>query len=313
MAALALTACGGGVGSGNNASSSGQGTVPIVLSVPTPTYTGETLIAFNTLNAEREHCGFGKLAQNAKLDVASTGHVDWLLLNNRYGHYQVVGTPGFTGVFPEQRMASAGYSALFEFVFTETNTYSYGPTVGQGEYLTRKLLNAPFHEVAMLRGYMDTGVSFKQIADDLNGRFILNIDYGSTVNQGLQTPSTSTVRTYPCEGSTGIHNGMYGEEPNPVPGRDLAANPLGTSIAVVGDVGKIITITSATMRGPGGEAVALREALTSSKDATGILKTNEAFVSADAPIAANTTYTVSITGTNGTLPFSRNFTFTTGK
>jgi uncharacterized protein YkwD len=314
-AAAFLAACGGG-GSGTN--SIGQSpapvlqTSPIVASVPAPTYTGESLIAFNTLNAEREHCGFGKLAQNTKLDAASTGHVDWLLANNYYGHYQVKGTAGFTGVLPEDRIAAAGYSAGSNFEFTETNTFSYGATAGQGEFLTRKLLNAPFHEIVMLRGYLDTGVSFKQIANDAVGRFILNFDYGSSLAQGLQTPSTSAVRTYPCEGSTGIQRGMYGEEPSPVPGRDFTANPLGSSIAVVGDVGKTITITSASMTGPGGAMVALREAVTAFKDVNGILKTNEAFISADSPLTPSTSYSVSITGTNGGTAFSRNFAFVTG-
>jgi uncharacterized protein YkwD len=313
-AAAFLAACGGGGGGTNSIVDTpavAQQTSPIISSVPAPTYTGEELIAFNTLNSEREHCGFGKLAQNAKLDIASTGHVDWLLLNNYYGHYQVTGTSGFTGVLPEDRITASGYSAGSNFEFTETNTFSYGATAGQGEFLTRKLMNAPFHEIAMLRGYLDTGVSFKQIANDPTGRFILNINYGSNTSQGLQTPSTSTVRTYPCEGSTGIQFGMYGEEPSPVPGRNFTTNPLGSSIAVVGDAGRTMEITSATMTGPGGATVVLRTATTAAKDVNGILKINEAFISADSPLTPSTSYSVSITGTNGGTAFSRNFIFST--
>lgn len=44
----------------------------IVTSVPVPTYAAasEELAAFNLLNAERERCGFGLMAQNTALDMA---------------------------------------------------------------------------------------------------------------------------------------------------------------------------------------------------------------------------------------------------
>jgi uncharacterized protein YkwD len=317
LAALALTACGGGGGGGTNtglvAPVALQATSPIVTSIATPTYTGEELIAFNVLNAEREHCGFGKLAQNAKLDVASTGHVDWMLLNNYYGHNQVAGLPGFTGVSHEDRIAASGYARGIGFLSTETLAGSYGgSTVMQGEILTRDLLNSPFHELVMLRGFLDVGLSFKQLADNPTGRFVLNINYASSKDIGLQTPSSSSVRTYPCDGSTGIRAALYGELPSPVPGRDFATNPLGTSIAIFGDIGKPLIITSATMTSLGGAAVPLRAALTSATDTNGIIQGNEAVVSADVPLAFNTAYQVNITGSNGGVVFSRNFSFVTG-
>ncbi len=320
FAALSLTACGGGGGGGGGGgntvspiAASVQATSPLITNVPTPTYTGEELIAFNTLNSEREQCGFGKLTQNAKLDVASTGHVDWLLLNNRYGHYQEVGTPGFTGIFPEDRIAAASYSPNVRFASTESSTTNIGDMAGQAEFLTRDLMNAPYHEIGMLRGFIDVGVSFKELKTPTNlvGRYVLNFDFGAKDSQGLQTASAGTVRTYPCQGSTGIRPALYAEEPSPVPGRNLLLNPLGTNIAVIGDAGKTIAITSATMFGPNSLPVPLRTAVTAWTDATGLLQANEAFISADVPLTANTIYTVSITGMNGGTAFSRNFSFTT--
>jgi hypothetical protein len=71
-------------------------------------------------------------------------------------------------------------------------------------------------------------------------------------------------------------------------------------------------VTSATMTGPGGVAVTLRAPSNSLTDPNqGYLRVNEAYVLADAPLSPNTTYQVFLTGTNGTTPFSRSFSFTT--
>ena len=125
------------------------------------------------------------------------------------------------------------------------------------------------------------------------------------------------VRTYPCEGTSGVLHFLWGESPSPVPNRDLFAHPIGTTVLVAGDINKKLTITSASMTGPGGVAVALRPAVTESNDPNGApgrtyLGSHEAFISADAPLATNTAYQVSITGTNGAMPFSRAFSFVTG-
>ncbi|MHB8951176.1 MAG: CAP domain-containing protein, partial [Rhodoferax sp.] len=82
----------------------------IVTSVPAPTYAAdsEELVAFNVLNAQRAHCGFGLLAQDTKIDVAAKNHASYLILNHLQGHYQASGDLGFTGVTPADRVLSAG-------------------------------------------------------------------------------------------------------------------------------------------------------------------------------------------------------------
>jgi uncharacterized protein YkwD len=310
---MLITGCGGGGGgsattgtasNSANLASTDTATSPIINAALSSNYIDEDLKAFNLLNAERDRCGFGKLAQNAKLDVMARGHVNWIAQNNGWGHVQIAGTPGFTGVSVQDRATNAGYgpSALV--------------SEGMGGYIVvasdsrgvRGLLNAPYHQLNMLRGYRDIGVGIPLTGPN---RYIL-LNYGTLPPETNQAPTANTVRTYPCDGSTGVERILTGESPNPVPTRGLGIDPLGTSVAVVGDLGKQMTVTAATMTGPGGVAVTLRVPSNSLTDPNqGYLRINEAYVLADAPLLPNTTYQVFLTGTNGTTPFSRSFSFTT--
>jgi uncharacterized protein YkwD len=353
-AAAALTACGGGGGSGSTTPtppSSYTATCPdgatktsalsqadalaqcpvvvptastIVTSVPTPTYAvgSEELAAFNLLNAERSQCGFGLLKQNVTLDVSAQGHADWLNINWYIGHYQIAGTPGFTGLAPEDRMTAAGYAPAGSFLHSETEYASGSTKAGAGTLGVRRLLNGPYHLIpAMIRGFADVGVAVRNVADIStslpNNKTELVIDYASLESTGMQAVPAGTVRTYPCQGSTNIVPSLTNERPSPVPDRNLGVAPLGSSIAVVGDAGTTLVITSALVTGPDGAAVTLRTPITSLNDpnitnGVSYFNTNEAFISADAPLVALTSYQVTITGTNNGVAFSRSFSFTTG-
>ncbi len=335
-----LSACGGG-GGGDTSDNTPTPVLPvvpvdpvaptpapginssIVTSVAAPTYVmaSEELAAFNVFNAERERCGFGLLAQNSALDTAARGHADWLLINNYTGHYQAAGTLGFTGVNPVDRNVSAGYDALGSFAYTEVQTDDGGAKTGRGATSVRGLLNAPYHMLGMMRGYRDVGISVRDKSDvnlSPNNRNTLNIDFAYKNVVGPQLAATGSVRTYPCEGSTGLDRLLTDETPNPAPGRDLRLNPLGTSIGVVVDVGKTLTITSASMiKVAGGTAVVLRTPITGSNDPNAIggvtyITKNEGFVSVDAPLEALTQYQVTIAGTSNGTAFTRTFGFTTG-
>lgn len=129
---------------------------------------------------------------------------------------------------------------------------------------------------------------------------------------GKQLQSSDQILTYPCEGTTGTDRQLTGESPNPVPGRDLSANPLGGSVFVQLRYGNTLAITSATMiEKSTGSAVALRAPVTSINSGNAFLS-HQGYVAADAPLLANTPYQVTINGTNNGTVFSRTFTFTTG-
>ena len=108
---------------------------------------------------------------------------------------------------------------------------------------------------------------------------------------------------------------LTGEEPNPVPGRNLRVNPIGGSVFVLLRYGNKLEFTSATMTqvsGVGsGTAVKLRDPVTSANSGNAFLS-HQGYIVADAPLQPNTQYEVVINGTNNGTPFTRQFTFTTG-
>lgn len=330
VALAALTACGGGGGGSTDTAAAVAPVVvapvagsPVVTAVPVASYASgsEELAAFTLLNAERSRCGFGLLAQNTTLDTAARGHSDWLLINNYTGHYQVAGTTGFTGIGFADRDVAAGYGVSGAFTGTEVQTDAGGPKTGAAVVGVRRLLNAPYHLLGMMRGYRDVGVGVRDKFDigvSPNNRNYLNIDFGYKNSVGPQVAAAGSVRTYPCEGTTGVNYSLTQETPNPVPGRNLATSPLGSSIGVAVDVGKTLVITSANMiKVSTGAVVTLLAPVVAANDpnATGgvsYFNANEGFVSADAPLEVNTQYQVTINGTSSGVGFSRTFGFTTG-
>lgn len=336
LVVVALVACGGGGGGGTTttgtATVQGPVTPPvvstlsnIVTSVPTPSYAvgSEELAAMTLLNAERSFCGFGVLAQSTKLDTAAKAHADWQLLNNFSGHQETPGTSGFTGATAEARVVAAAYGVSGSFAVNDDIVSVFGRSIktGYGREGIRDLLNAPYHAKSLLTGNREIGVSVRSSADvgsTFGPRLILQLDMARKTADGPQSIDGSGVATYPCEGSTEIVRSLTGESPNPVPGRDLSANPLGSSIQVMLRDGNTLTITSAMMiKVATGAAVTLRPPVTSANDPyapceSGCFKSHQGYIAADAPLETSTKYQVTITGTNNGTAFSRTFSFTTG-
>lgn len=328
-----LAACGGG---GDGAAPVAQTPAPapvaqpgVVTDVATPSYTSgtEELAAFNLLNQERSSCGFGKLAQNTKLDSMARGHADWVTYNKIASHYQTTGSSLFTGVTPEDRANAVGYSTepfVIQDEFSmEAGTYG-NDKAGYGVTGVRRLLNAPYHALGLVDGYRDVGISLRNAYDsgapdagEVNqGRKALVINPARLASQASQLAGISedTVLTYPCQGSTGVNFALYGEMPNPVPGRNLLTNPLGSSVQIAIREGNTLAITSASMVNTSTQAaVTLRTPVTGANDPyPGYFTSNRGYIAADAPLAASTTYTVTIAGMNNGVAFTKTFNFTTG-
>lgn len=332
----ALSACGGGGGGGTTPAPAATGVVvapvvistasTIVISAPAPTYAAgsEELAAFNKLNVERTFCGFGALAQSAALDKAAKAHADWTIANNyTSGHFEVSGTLGFTGVTVSDRVVAAGYSTANLFTASDENTEVVGVNLktGVGYSRVRGLLNAPYHAAGLMSGFRDVGFSVRNatdVASTFGARVMLQVNPAYKTTDGPQLLAANEVNTYPCDNSSDVEPNLLNESPNPVPGRDLAKNPLGSSVYIAVRDGNTITIGSATMTNLAtGMPVTLRTAVTAVNDpnkpnGVSYLKSNQSFVSADSPLSPNTKHQVVVTGTNNGIPFNRNFTFTTG-
>ena len=318
VALAALASCGGG--GGDPAPSTPQAAA--VSAFPVTYAAGsEDLAAFNLLNLEREHCGFGNLTQNAQLDAAARAHADYQIFNNLISHVEVAGNPnGFTGVLPSDRIAAAGYAGAGAVTDEIAGFIGTTQKTGLGEQALRNLLNAPYHLQGLMSGFRDVGLSVRSGLDTGTGSatVILQIDAAFKKSVGPQLLAATAVHTYPCEGTSGVNRRLTNEEPNPVPGRNLSTTPLGSSIYVAVRVGNVLNISSASMIQIGtGQSVTLRAPITAANDpygpcAAGCFQPHQAYVVADAPLLASTPYQVSINGTNNGIAFTRSFTFTTG-
>lgn len=301
----------------------GGSTASLVTSVAAPTYSptleAEELAAFNHLNNERGRCGFGLLAQSTALDTSAKGHAQWQLINNVIGHFQVVGTPGFTGVGPLDRAVAAGYVApgasvtVYDDIIALTGTRV---KTGFGVSSVQSLLNAPYHALSLLSTARDVGLAVRNdtdVAATQGARVLTQFALGNKLPSGPQVLGVGDVPTYPCQGSTGVGRQLENESPNPVPGRDLASSPLGTTLVVVVRAGQTLAITQARMVNQATQAVVtLRPPTTAANDPNAHLGAHQVFISADAPLLPNTAYQVTLNGSNNGVAFSKLLAFTTG-
>ena len=311
--AVLLTACGGGGGSTTTAPAAATpppapvvAAATLVTSVPAANYTGEQAVAFNLINAERSRCGFGVLAQNAQLDKAASAHAAYSKTNEVFSHDEISGKPGFTGVNPTERGKAQGYSGLVGEVMA----------TGDGSSAVRSLLSGPYHLRGLMDGYRDIGIGM--LESNVPGYQYFVADMGTQAGFSSQQLASSDVVHYPCDGTTGVNFQLRAEIPNPVPGRDLASNPIGTPILIKVRDGNTLTITNAGMINVAtGATVALRPAVGAANDPNKVngvsyFKPSEAYIAPDAPLTRGTTYHVTINGTNNGTGFTRNFSFTTG-
>jgi uncharacterized protein YkwD len=295
---------------------------PVALVASSYAAGGEELAAFNLLNFERDRCGFGTLAQNAQLDAAATGHADYQSLNNLFTHVQdpVAYPNGFTGEVPSDRVAAAGYPGAGAVADEIVRFVGATRKDGLGTRGLRDLLSAPYHLRGLMDGYRDVGVSVRASADvGSSAKLVyLQINAAYKAGAGPQPLAAGEVSTYPCEGTTGVNRQLRNESPNPVPGRDLAVNPLGAVVYVAVRAGNTLRIRSASMTEvQTGRAVTLRPPVTAANDPyrycqEGCFEPHQGYLAADAPLLANAPYQVVLDGSSNGVPFSRVFTFVTG-
>lgn len=314
--AATLVACGGGGGGGESTGSVTPGPIvvapppavldtSIVTSVPAATYAAGTgdRVAYDLLNAERQRCGLGLLAQNTKIDSAAAAHLKYSISNNTLTHLQDPTKPDFFGVGVDDRYRKVGYEWSD---YTEDMSPSEGLNVpselltitNAGQYVVRRLLSAPYHSVSILNGFREVGFAISPIFGVIN----------LAVGKGLERQNINELRTYPCEGTTGTHANSTRESPSPFPNEN---NPIwGHPVVVFGAAD--LRIASATVTGPSG-SVPIKAIYGSggTPDPNRNFTTSRAVV-IPSNLKTNSTYNVTITGSNNGAPFTRTFSFSTG-
>lgn len=272
----------------------------VVSAVPEPTYglQSQERRAFNVLNGERSRCGFGMLAQDARLDAAANNHRNYLVVNRAVSHNETPGLQGFTGVDPGARAASQGYVGFAGEALT-AGFYANPGAMPAADLQVLGLISAPYHARVATDGYKDTGLSYG------GGAFV----FVGGVPTGMISNFAPAVRSYPCAGSSDVINITYGESPSPFPNEPTAT--WGPSIVVTGQA---IRVTTASITGPSGP-VAIKALYGDGQttDPNNSCRGDRACI-IPVPLALSTIYRVRVEGTNNGVAFAPlDFTFKTWK
>jgi VCBS repeat-containing protein len=313
----------------------GSGIQPpsLVSSVPDPVYTGtyasEKAAVFNRLNADRARCGFGKLAQNAKLDLAAQNHATYLAVNNKNSHSEIPGLSGFTGVDPAARLQSVGYSfssgsenlasGVWGVFFTNSEISA---TELSATNSLLSLYSSVYHLAGVMNFERDVGLGVdNRTTNNVGDANIKPLVINSATPTGSlrQSIGSAGLASFPCRDETGLIPDFGGEDPDPFPDVDRRKNPYGHPVYVTSGPGTTITLSSGTIAPRGGSALATRT-LTAGNDPQNRLQPNQVFLVPTTRLLDNTTYDVALSGTstglvsasNPTGAWTRNFSFTTG-
>ena len=317
-----LVACGGG-GGGSAVAPSPAAVAPapnpapivgqtpgVVVSIPVPTYAAgsKEKAIFDLVNAERSRCGFGLVKQAVELDATAKGHGNWMVVNQIISHFQTTSKPnGFTGVSSEDRARASGYTGANSFFgLTSEEITGASPLSNSGEYQATQLFNSPYHLAGLFRPYTDIGIGQAVAGTGTQAVELYVLNTGFKAEQELQT-----IQTYPCASTTVLQRqSLFDEMPNPL-GRSLKNQPIGHPIYVRAPRGKAMVVSAITLNQTGVSS-GIKLLLLDKADAAGLLLEGELVAMPDLPLAANSSFAVSINGTLDGMPFSRNFEFKTG-
>ncbi|MBB5420631.1 CAP domain-containing protein [Paraburkholderia atlantica] len=320
-AVLALAACGGGGGGGDGGGSSNGGSsnnngssstppasTATSANVTTPQYAANSaqLAIFNTINQQRQQCGFPALTENTQLDTASQAHADYIGKNGgTITDSEVSTNASYTGVTYADRATKAGYPASTVFMGGESAGYWTNATLSEAAYGTNIATawsSGVYHVGAFVWPVTQIGIGWNETTYSSFPEA-----HGVITTANLQKMSGSVPLMYPCDGATGVPYKVVGETPTP-PNTNGAFGP---TMAVASNSGDTVVLTAGTLTDTSGNVINL-QVLNASTDPNKLVQTFEARAYSATPLTANTKYSVSLSGTINGTPFSRTGSFTTG-
>lgn len=302
-----------------------------------------TQAIFDSLNAKRSQCGFGIMSYHTELEKAAINHANYLGYvstqnkstfgshnettdsgyiytgkdNPYYSGYSVsnrIKTDATKGTSAQQVNYDAAIAAENLSLSTLTTVNSTVNDSQTSQTMLSTLLAAPYHMRGLVSPTLtQIGVSYGQFEwQNTNNKDIMSVlELVSALPKDITPGMPTTLLTYPCEGVTGTEYELTDEAPNPIPNRNLQANPIGQPIYIMAPTDKIITNVDATIAINGVSAASLT-ILTQATDPNALLKEYEAFIIPNGSLNPATTYTVSYTVTYSTSEqVSKSFNFTT--
>lgn len=305
-----LQACGGG-GGGASVDVPATPSTPVV-PTPVPVVTVPTIAdAIAELNRLRTSASVNAMVTSAQVMTAAQNHATYLsgLVPPFSPHSEDPSKLGFTGVTPTDRVKAAGYDS--QGVAGEVVAPNNLRLNTQADPMIplRGLMNAPYHALAMLGGNQDVGMGTAKTKDGQTMYMV--IDMAAPVGGYVPIP-VGEVRMWPCNGVDNVlHKSIAPEAPEPIVGRNLETNPIGTPIYVLVNESQKLVLTTYELRNTAtGSVSAIAKVL--GQDVTDGLRQNQMALLPDKPLAVNTIYTATVTGLNAGKSFSKTCTFKTG-
>lgn len=322
---LLLVACGGG--GGGSTPTATPPTPPVVTppvtstsdlqtTIPALTYaTGSQEAAFVTAyNDFRSSLGLGKLAQDARLDLAAQNHVKYHTLNpdlNVFAtdpktgrpvfHIEDPARPGFTGIQEIDRAAFAKYSGGYV-----GESAAFGN--GHGAVAAfNDLVATVYHRAGLMFQFpRDIGVAIG--SDSLQS---VVMEYGYQAKKQFNAPDYFGF--YPADKQTAVALVSARELPNPYPEitQDQFETRTSYPINVVSTANTNLTVTTFTVTAAGDAVPLSARILTKDNDPNKYLESNTAYLVGNVPFKANTVYTVAFSGSANGIAINKTWTFTT--
>lgn len=302
-------------GSGGGSDDSGSTTIPAGTTQASATYGAGSAEAqiFTSINALRQQCGFPAYQQNTILDQAAASHAKYMVANGgTVTDEEVQGNPGFTGVTGQDRANALGWPSAVWATAADAGLWTSDTLVPAqyGQSLVDQWSVGVYHQAVITLQANLIGVGTAQTSSNGLTGILGGVELATNgVAASPITSASNAPLTFPCQGVTGLPFKSVSEEPTPP---NVSSDGWGTPVTVMGNVGDVVTLSSATMIAAGDATVIAMNIVTSANDTTGLIAKAQAVAYPASPLQPNTSYSVNLTGTINGVSFTRSFTFTTG-
>ena len=213
--------------------------------------------ALKYLNSIRQDAGLIQFKPNKKLDKAAASHANYLVRQQKIGHYEKKGWGGYTGKIPSDRVLHAGYAskAVMENVTVNTKTSDKSidtlfaaiyhrfvflnfdkDEIGIGSTFTKKkrsitssfVYNIGSTAISKLcktsSFFMQDGVYYMQNLCKNSANIVPQTLFEEKQNE-IREKNSKTV-LYPYPNATNVSPVFYTENPHPLPGYKVSGYPV---------------------------------------------------------------------------------------
>ncbi|OTP72172.1 CAP domain-containing protein [Caballeronia sordidicola] len=293
--------------------------------------------ALDILNGYRAQMGVGELRPDVMLNQSAQAHAAYLSSNlaasaiSGLSHDEVATNANFYAETPLTRARKAG-SPVTEWIGEAINAGSIQTSsLAYGHDCVDGLLDTVYHLNTMTGPQESIGIGFLP-ASAQEALYVCNFDFGlltaaigapldnAIPTVGGQQMAVTTIAHAPLTNETTVARTMRTEAPNPTPDFAAPGHPLMVRVRA-DQAGDTLTVTSFTLTDQSGAVVTGRILIPANAqsgsiasaviDPNGLLGQGTAFFIPAQPLAANTTYSATFSGSRDGVPVSTSWSFTT--